>query len=83
MFQVTSVSYRGDMHPSDDLPEDHEALLRLAQDTTYGRPDSSDDTLGRVLPRQDAAGRARSIAIPDEAGALVTGPLVGFATHDR
>jgi hypothetical protein len=71
------------MHPSDDLPEDHEALLRLAQDTTYGRPGSFGGALGRALPRQDAAGDARTIAIPDEAHVLVDGPLVGFSTHGR
>ncbi len=71
------------MHPSDDLPEDHEALMRLAQDTESYAATYAALPRERVLPRQMSPDERRVIAIPDEAGALVTGPLVGFATHGR
>jgi hypothetical protein len=69
------------MHPSDDLPEDHDSLLRLAQETAIDGPGAW-PAAHRALPRQAPTAR-QVVAIPDEAGVLVAGPLVGFATHGR
>jgi hypothetical protein len=64
------------LHHSDELPEDHDELIRLAQDvalpTASVYPDEPEP-----LPAQ------RGVAIGDDAASLVEGPLVGFSMHGR
>jgi hypothetical protein len=68
------------MRLDDDLPEDHEALLRLATEVEF--------SVTMRHHRETALPAQRVITIPDEAasvveGPLVDGPLVGIATHGR
>lgn len=64
------------MTPHDhELPEDHESLLRLAEDVQ----------VVAAIPVAPPAGlpAQRTIDISDEATELVGEPTVGFSTHGR
>ena len=64
------------LHPDDELPEDHDALLELAAGVRMPVPPRLTGT-AVLLPEQ------RPVVISDEATSLVDGPLVGFSTHGR
>jgi hypothetical protein len=68
------------LHADDDLPEDHDALLRLAIGVSMDA--ASPFAATPLIPAATLPG-PRAVHITDEASALVGDPSVGFSTHGR